>query len=807
MTVQTLLPGSTPDTPAVRRHQVAWQPEGFTRPLDRLVYSPHPVSLPADADATWLVGRAVCLLGADTALVDQVGGELTKAGVVVRRPETDGSAPDGVDGIIDLNVLGSGYALTEQSWQEPMRQSARALHSVYDRWVGEARFGHHFYVTVTHLGGRMGYGGTRIPQPLSGAWAGLCKGLQYELPATAQKVVDVDDITPDRIARVLLLECGRWDLSEIGHLAGERTTLMSAKIPNPEPTLDLGPSDTVVITGGGRGIGFVAAEGLAAATGCRVVVTGREQPPAGHVWLDHDDEEFAAWRWRELQATEPGQLRETRLRIERTINARTIHQNLKSGRAKGLRIDYVPCDCTDPAQVRELFDRVGGPTVLMHNAGIDNAVRFNQQSPDTVVRIVSVKIDGLATMLAEIRRRPDLAAKLKLVSGVGSLSGRLGGMIGQVSYAAANDGLTRLNCWVRDELGIPAQTVLWHTWEGVGSIVRPHSAVRYTSTIEPSDGMAHWVREVLSGTQTEVLFMGRFGSAIVPHQVRNRLLLMYGNADYTRWTSADFHLGELTRYQLHREIECVNVLRRADHPCFADVTVGGRPAVPASVVLEHAISVGDWVGPYPWPRQHLQEITDIDIRIDALVFTEDELHLVKRGHGTPLPDGRWQVTVEVDRRDGTRVASVNLVYGESPAVVPAVDAADVTGEDQPLSAGQRYRSNGLVFRVPRWRKTTGGQEIALPAVTPTDLWMLPFEPEITLPSGVVEALLAVASANNDDMRVTISRIVVAPGSTKAVRLLSTQDGGAWTGVTESGMSVVRIEHCGFGGLRRTPDLN
>ena len=61
-----------------------------------------------------------------------------------------------------------------------------------------------------------------------------------------------------------------------------------------------GPDDTVLITGGARGVGFAAARAFAESFGCRVVVTGRGMRPAASEVSSLDDEEFAAWRRRRL---------------------------------------------------------------------------------------------------------------------------------------------------------------------------------------------------------------------------------------------------------------------------------------------------------------------------------------------------------------------------------------------------------------------------------------------------------------------------------------------------------------------------
>src|SRR3954447_20020648 len=135
-----------PNTPAVRPHLVAWEATGFTRPLDRLIYEPEPVPLSAHVDATWLSKRTVMLLGCDETTMRDVAAMLAASGVTVCIPTVDGAIPAEVDAIIDFNLVGTTYRLSDRSWQEPLRRSTLALQRVYRRWVAEPRYGHHAYV-------------------------------------------------------------------------------------------------------------------------------------------------------------------------------------------------------------------------------------------------------------------------------------------------------------------------------------------------------------------------------------------------------------------------------------------------------------------------------------------------------------------------------------------------------------------------------------------------------------------------------------------------------------------------------------
>ncbi|MCX2730603.1 KR domain-containing protein [Saccharopolyspora sp. NFXS83] len=773
--------------PAVRPHLSAWAEEDFDGALRRVVWRPEPQPLPpGEAHEV----RQVLLLGSDQELVRATAARLAELGISAVTGGAD------TDGIIDLNPLG-GPGEDSADWRAPLRRTIQALHQVHDEWAAESRCGRHFYLPVTALGGLLGEpGGDRISGPFGGVWAGLAKGLQYELPSVATKIVDVDTATAssaDRLGDILRREIGSWDHLEVGWFRDERYALVARpEAPGPQ-ALHLGPDDTVLITGGSRGIGFLIAEGLAERTGCRVVVTGRDDPTAEHPAALLDDDEFARWRWAELKdngRTEP--VSEIRARLARAERLREGHRNLRRAAAAGLRIEHVRCDCTDPEQVRGLLAGLAAqPTVLIHNAGVDQSRRFAEQSFDDIASTIAVKVDGLRTVLDQLRGHPD--SKLRLVSGVGSLSGRLGGMVGQVAYSAGNDGLARLGRWIEQETGLPAQTTIWHSWGGPGGMVNPRTALRYTSLVDPEEGVAHWVREILTGAAGEVALLGRYGNAVLPTQLP-RLAAAFGTSDHSRWASARHYLGDVRSFRIHDGVECDSTFVAGSHPCLGECTVDGRPALPVSVVLEHAIALGDWIAPHGWPSLHLREVRDLDVALGALAFDGDRYVLRKSAQGRADPGGGWNVEVRLRRGDDP-VLSATLHYGESPALIDGpVEPGEAGTAAQPVREGRFSWHRRLFPRPARFDLAGGGRQVLLSGTTPAELWALPAGPEVTVDPAALEEITCDALAEVPSAaRLEVSRLVLAPGAAAADRLVRPARDDRWFGLTADGDAVLLAE--------------
>ncbi|MCK8679959.1 SDR family NAD(P)-dependent oxidoreductase [Streptomyces lichenis] len=791
-------PVAEPAWPALRPHLSSFDPEAFVRPVDRFVWEPVPVPHPTPAVARPLAGRRLLLVGESAALVAAVAGELRARGARVMRcdPETPLDA-EGWDGVVDLNVTGLAYELGDTTWQSALTRTTGVIHAAYGRWSTEARFGRHVYLAVTHLGGLAGHGAGPVPQPLGGIWAGLAKCLPRELPAAGVVVVDLDRADAAAVADAVEREYVRPAHFEVGYRDGVRHVLAGrpapAVPPGPRPP---GPGDTVLITGGARGVGFAAARSFAERFGCRVVVTGRGERPEPGEATGLDDEAFAAWRRGRLaRARTPAELTALRREIRRADEARTVLGNLERAAADGLRIEYLRCDCTDAEQVESVFAALGdGPQYVVHNAGIDEPARFDRKSPESVVGTVDVKVTGFAQLVRAVLARPERRAALRLLSNVGSLAGRMGGMVGQIDYAAGNEALARLGFWARDNLGLPVQTLCWPTWERLGVIANYAAAVRYVSTLDPAEGARRWAEELASGHTGEAVFLGRIGAVLAPGQLRGFGMLT-GHPDLPRLHALDHHLGEVEEYALFRSLRTRWTLEAGRHPCLAELRVEGAEAVPVGVVLEHLVAAGDWVVPEGWPLLHLREVRGFTVHLAGLRLTGGRLELHRWAEGVRR-DGEWQVDVSVDDPSGARVAGATLVYGPEPAVLPAPGPTTdrvPAAEEAPSDAG-RLEWAGVVFPAERPEPGAPG-EYALRPVTPADLWTTPFPPGHTVSPAAVETMVRETDRRSPRPAagtLTVGRLVLSPGAQRVDRLRAGAAPGEWWGV-RAGREVLCAE--------------
>ena len=177
-------------------------------------------------------------------------------------------------------------------------------------------------------------------------------------------------------------------------------------------------------------------------------------------------------------------------------------------------------------------------------------------------------------------------------------------------------------------------------------------------------------------------------------------------------------------------------------PAMQDVRWDDAPALPVSLLLEYALSVGDWIQPEPPAQLHWRGLRDLEVELEALACRDGELVLLKRGAGG-WRDGEWLVDVELaveppqgSRRDLARLA---LVYAREPQPHGREVPFGATGERETFASRPPLTWKGFVYRAAQWHRAPQGVLVGLArAVEPADLWATPFVPETRLPGAELE---------------------------------------------------------------------
>ncbi|ARZ69736.1 hypothetical protein SMD11_4125 [Streptomyces albireticuli] len=772
-------------------------------PVRRMVWrAVAQAGLPPEPSAR-LRGARIVVLGGTPELAGRVAGELRAAGataVVAGHGETGRAGADWTvggqppDGLVDLTTAEPFVPGEHHGYRDALLRSVTALRACYPHWTGTEDADRVFYVAVTYLGGLMGYGdpaGQAPAQPLGGIWAGLAKTLHRELPNCNTRVVDVAPEETGALPSLLARELYRWGLYEVGHRDGRRYSLLAQREePGPE-RVRITPGDLVLVSGGGRGIGFEFAKSLAKESGCRIVVTGRQRLPEGsEPWADLTDEEFKGYeRDRLVHRAEGEGLADVRADLARVRSLRDLARNMAEVAGAGLDVVYERCDFTAPGQVADLLARLGRPlTGVIHNAGVDTPVRLPKKTDEEFLRTVSTKVDSFVTLFQQVRGLP-----LKFFCNVGSLTGRLGGMTGQLDYGAANDGLARLGLWARHQVPFPVTTLCWPTWDRVGMIANFEATLRYMTALDVDEGIRCWRTELVTGASGEIGFVGPLGRALGPLQARG-----YPAAPdlpgFAELLPRIFHLGEPRTQVPGRSLTATVALDRTVAPVLGDFLVGGEEAVPVSLMLENAVRAASWLEPEGGLEPGPLSVEDLTVRVGALRLTGPGF-LVRRETTGRYEGARWVVDVRYlpagAPAGGTEdvLARMRVVHDPERAgraePVGRTEGTPAAGTARHLpGTGGPLRWRGLVLPLARWSQDPAGGHLAeLRESVAGDLWTAPSVPASRLPLAALENIWrhTARQAPGVDL-LTVARLDLAPegdATAARVRLHGGPDGRDW----------------------------
>ncbi|MFG1792765.1 KR domain-containing protein [Nocardia sp. NPDC049149] len=747
--------GST--APKHDREPTAGPADRSVLPVRRFVWHPREIAAAPPEPSPQLRGRRIVVLGGSDTSAERVMAALAGAGAAPARlaPAHEGAdvaefyrTAGRIDGIIDLNYERPFDLSPTGDWNAQLLQTIELLQYTYDDWRAESGAQRLFYVAVTRMDGRHGYADGTIAQPLGGLWAGLAKGLPREfdnvnvrvldLPADGARIAPLDD----EMAGLICRELYRWGYFEIGHHAGRRYTLAADQVDVPDPVVALGPGDVVVMSGGGRGIGFALARRLAQRHRCRVIISGRSpMPDPDDPVVLLSDNDFRHHRDRMLiEAARLRTLGKTRAVLARADWNRQLAARLAAARAEGLDISYHRCDVTDPAQVRALLAAAGpGLAGVVHNAGVDAPVRLPSKSAEVISGTVGAKVTGLLNILAALADYP----AIRFFSTAGSLAGRWGGMVGQLEYGAANDALSRIGLWAASAadqpgrpLRVPVATMCWPTWERLGIITNYEATLAYMSAMQVDEGLQHWESEILAGSTGELTFVGEFGKALLPTLLRGYPPAT-DLAGIERLANRLLFLGNPIRFVSGSLLETEVEFTADQLLACGDFRVDASPAVPLSVLLEFLRSLGDWVQP-DGDAQPLSAIRDVRIDLTATRAHGNAARFLASAQGRWAADRIWEVRVEV-RRDTVLVATATLRYGDGPEISSAPLALVSDMRVEPGRTVRRLGWHGQVFRLGRW--AAGARSAEVDADRMRDLVLGVPAPLPELPLNQLETLL------------------------------------------------------------------
>ncbi|MDR0881593.1 MAG: SDR family NAD(P)-dependent oxidoreductase [Candidatus Adiutrix sp.] len=353
------------------------------------------------------------------------------------------------------------------------RQAFQALKNAGSALLSTARASRPpLVMSLTFMGGSFGLNGGPITAPISAALPGLVKTAAREWAGVRARALDLPEAAygpeADSYFPAIMAGAELAGPVEIG-LAGPDQFLA----PKLEPyrlknirVRHLRAGQTILVTGGARGVTAAALKELARSSTPHLVILGRTSltsPEPG--WLEGLKDESALRQAifdRSGGKIGPQELaRESR----RLLTNREIRNNLAEMEKAGARVTYISGDYLNPAVLSATLSRVKrdfGPIQgFIHGAGVLADSLILDKTEDDFDRVFNTKAQLADQILSALAGQP-----LNLVALFSSSTARFGRR-GQADYAAGNEVLNKLALALAgNRPGPKCLSVNWGPWDG-----------------------------------------------------------------------------------------------------------------------------------------------------------------------------------------------------------------------------------------------------------------------------------------------------------------------------------------------------
>ena len=369
--------------------------------------------------------------------------------------------------------------------------------------------------SVTALGG--GFALDAPPpedvDPTGGAWGGMLKTAAAEWTDVNCRTIDVD-LSREGLAAEIVRHALSQGPVEIGlGPDGPQTVVLEPRPVQPVEGSFPSSDDTVLITGGARGVTAEVAVAMAEAGQPRLILMGRspepEKEPDWLIGLNSEAEIKRAILTHVGPSITP---QEVQAEFNRIHAGREIRRTIERISQAGSEVAYRSTDVRDADAVRRtlapLIEKYGPVTGLVHGAGVLADRNIEDKSDDDFARVYGTKVGGLRSVLKAIGESP-----LKAMVLFSSSTARFGRR-GQVDYAAANEVLNKV---ARTEAararrdGCRVVSVNWGPWDGgmVTPGLRSVFADEGIEVIGMRSGAAYLLDEIATADgPAEVLILG-----------------------------------------------------------------------------------------------------------------------------------------------------------------------------------------------------------------------------------------------------------------------------------------------------------
>ncbi|HAF96652.1 MAG TPA: hypothetical protein DCG50_11495 [Elusimicrobia bacterium] len=447
-----------------------------------------------------------------------------------------------------------------------------------------------FMAVVSTLDGGFGYKAKDAYDPVYGAIYGITMCLRKELEKTLVKMIDFEPSASNQaIVQKTFYELLYSDKRlAVAYQDGKRFTMLA----RPE-TLDTVQArtplegKTVLITGGGRGLGALFAKILAERFKPNLIlldiITLDENSAK---WAAMSGEELAAYKtkglWQELKKKmdkpTPAILEKEFTRIK---DSALLYKSITELKAAGSKVTYCKCDLNDSdafdavmEKIKADFGRIDG---VVHFAGLERSKMVADKTFEEFLMIFNTKAASAINLW-----KAGIVKDAGFWVMISSVAGKFGNL-GQSDYAAASDYIAKFANSLSNK-GSRGLSVDMTAYANVGMAMRPGVEAFLKSQemefLYPEEGMNAVADELVYGRAPEIVLSGSLGKLDWDKQLEFA-------PDFPRGGNSGLHfvenirscakgssLAATTKFSLERD------------PYLADHSINGTPYVPGVMGLE-----------------------------------------------------------------------------------------------------------------------------------------------------------------------------------------------------------------------------
>jgi acyl transferase domain-containing protein/NAD(P)H-dependent flavin oxidoreductase YrpB (nitropropane dioxygenase family)/acyl carrier protein/NAD(P)-dependent dehydrogenase (short-subunit alcohol dehydrogenase family) len=345
--------------------------------------------------------------------------------------------------------------------------------------------------------------------PAFAGMAGLVKSAAKEMPAGRFKAVDFSDADPlahqetlvDAFVAEIVCDDPRV---EAGYADGQRYVPSLVREGAAADASMVQDGDTLLVTGGARGITFEILSELVRTAPVHLVILGRSDIETADAPVGADRAALMEEMKRRMPGAKPVAIQKA---VEKALGLRRAAENVEALRRLGARVDYHAVDVTDVEGLSAAlgpYERIDG---VIHGAGIQLSRFIGKKSQDEFNRVFDTKVRGTGALLRALE-----PYRWRYFFAFSSVTARFGNEA-QTDYTAANDMMGKMiQRHVDDHPSRIGKVLDWTAWEGAGmatdATVKQVLEEKGLAFLPLARGVRFFMDELCDAGSTEAVFSG-----------------------------------------------------------------------------------------------------------------------------------------------------------------------------------------------------------------------------------------------------------------------------------------------------------